>query len=122
MSNPLPENRGETQDWTAYPPRVPVSWTSRDVRGPLDAALAASMGNVPIVFLAYTVQRPTIDGRINLTVPVGTRSEQTLRVRTKVVASGRHGDLPVPRHEPGCVTTGVSISLRRRNHGVKGGL
>lgn len=52
---------------------------------PWEAALGAK---VPVA---------TIDGRINLTVPAGTQSGQTLRVRTKgmPVASSRHGDLLV---------------------------
>lgn len=49
---------------------------------------------------------PTVDGRINITVPVGTQSGQTLRVRGKgmPVAPGRYGDLliniriVVPQH------------------------
>jgi len=49
---------------------------------------------------------PTVDGRINLTIPAGTQSGQTLRVRGKgmPVSSGRHGDLlvkvriVVPKH------------------------
>lgn len=49
---------------------------------------------------------PTMDGRINLTVPAGTQSGQALRVRGKgmPVASGGHGDLlvhvrmVVPKH------------------------
>ena len=56
--------------------------------------------------LGAKVLVPTIDGRINLTVPAGTQSGQTLRVRGKgmPVTSGRHGDLlvnvriVVPKH------------------------
>jgi len=56
--------------------------------------------------LGAKVLVPTVDGRINLTVPVGTQSGQTLRVRGKgmPVASGRYGDLlvnvriVVPKH------------------------
>jgi curved DNA-binding protein len=56
--------------------------------------------------LGSKVQVPTIDGRINLTVPPGTQSGQTLRVRGKgmPVTPGRHGDLlvnvriVVPKH------------------------
>ncbi|QSV45395.1 DnaJ C-terminal domain-containing protein [Geobacter benzoatilyticus] len=56
--------------------------------------------------LGAKVLVPTIDGRINLTVPAGTQSGQTLRVRGKgmPVASGRYGDLlvnvriVVPKH------------------------
>jgi curved DNA-binding protein len=52
---------------------------------PWEAALGAK---VPV---------PTLDGRINLTVPAGTRSGRILRVRGKgmPIASGRHGDLLV---------------------------
>ena len=61
---------------------------------PWEAALGAK---IPV---------PTIDGRINLTVPAGTQSGQTLRVRGKgmPVSLGRHGDLlvnvriVVPKH------------------------
>lgn len=61
---------------------------------PWEAALGAK---VPV---------PTIDGKINLTVPAGTQSGQTLRVRGKgmPVSSGRYGDLlvnlriVVPKH------------------------
>ncbi|BBA70839.1 DnaJ C-terminal domain-containing protein [Geobacter sulfurreducens] len=61
---------------------------------PWEAALGAK---VPV---------PTVDGRINLTVPAGTQSGQILRVRGKgmPIASGRHGDLlvsvriVVPKH------------------------
>ncbi|WP_318557231.1 DnaJ C-terminal domain-containing protein [Geobacter anodireducens] len=47
--------------------------------------------------LGSKVPVPTIDGRINLTVPAGTQSGQTLRVRGKGMpaASGRYGDLMV---------------------------
>lgn len=47
--------------------------------------------------LGAKVLVPTIDGKINLTVPAGTQSGQTLRVRGKgmPVASGRYGDLLV---------------------------
>jgi curved DNA-binding protein len=56
--------------------------------------------------LGAKVLVPTIDGRISLTVPAGTQSGQTLRVRGKgmPVTSGRHGDLlvnvriVVPKH------------------------
>lgn len=56
--------------------------------------------------LGAKVLVPTIDGRINLTVPTGTQSDQTLRVRGKgmPVTSGRYGDLlvnvriVVPKH------------------------
>ncbi|ANA39448.1 molecular chaperone DnaJ [Geobacter anodireducens] len=56
--------------------------------------------------LGAKVLVPTIDGRINLTVPAGTQSGQALRVRGKgmPVARGRHGDLlvnlriVVPKH------------------------
>ncbi|RII26553.1 MAG: molecular chaperone DnaJ [Geobacter sp.] len=52
---------------------------------PWEAALGAK---VPV---------PTVDGQINLTVPAGTQSGQTLRVRGKgmPVTSGRYGDLLV---------------------------
>ena len=63
--------------------------------------------------LGAKVTVPTIDGRINLTVPAGTQSGQILRVRGKgmPVASGRYGDLlvnlriVVPKH----------LSARERN-------
>lgn len=47
--------------------------------------------------LGAKVLVPTVDGRINLSVPAGTQSGQTLRVRGKgmPVATGRHGDLLV---------------------------
>lgn len=56
--------------------------------------------------LGAKVLVPTIDGKINLTVPAGTQSGQTLRVRGKgmPVTSGRNGDLlvnvriVVPKH------------------------
>lgn len=56
--------------------------------------------------LGAKVLVPTIDGRINLTVPAGTQSGQTLRVRGKgmPVTSGHYGDLlvtiriVVPKH------------------------
>lgn len=56
--------------------------------------------------LGAKVLVPTIDGRINLTVPAGTQSGQTLRVRGKgmPVTSGRNADLlvnvriVVPKH------------------------
>jgi curved DNA-binding protein len=56
--------------------------------------------------LGAKVQVPTVDGRINLTIPSGTQSGQTLRVRGKgmPVAAGRYGDLlvnvriVVPKH------------------------
>jgi len=56
--------------------------------------------------LGAKVLVPTVDGRINLTVPAGTQSGQTLRVRGKgmPVAMGRYGDLlvnvriVVPKH------------------------
>ncbi len=56
--------------------------------------------------LGAKVLVPTIDGKINLTVPAGTQSGQTLRVRGKGmrVTSGRNGDLlvnvriVVPKH------------------------
>jgi len=56
--------------------------------------------------LGAKVLVPTIDGRINLTVPPGTQSGQTLRVRGKgmPIASDRYGDLlvnvriVVPKH------------------------
>jgi len=56
--------------------------------------------------LGAKVLVPTIDGRINLTVPAGSQSGQTLRVRGKgmPVSSGHHGDLlvnlriVVPKH------------------------
>jgi len=56
--------------------------------------------------LGAKVLVPTVDGRINLTVPAGTQSGQTLRVRGKgmPVGSGRYGDLlvnvriVVPKH------------------------
>lgn len=56
--------------------------------------------------LGAKVLVPTIDGKINLTVPAGSQSGQTLRVRGKgmPVASGRNGDLlvnlriVVPKH------------------------
>ena len=49
---------------------------------------------------------PTVSGRINLTVPAGTESGQTLRVRGKgmPISPGRFGDLlvtiriVVPKH------------------------
>ncbi len=52
---------------------------------PWEAALGAK---VPV---------PTVDGSIRLTVPAGTRSGRTLRVRGKgmPIAPGRHGDLLV---------------------------
>ncbi len=55
---------------------------------PWEAALGAK---VPV---------PTVDGRINLTIPPGARSGQTLRVRGKgmPVDAGRHGDLLVNVH------------------------
>jgi len=56
--------------------------------------------------LGAKVLVPTLDGRINLTVPAGTQSGQTLRVRGKgmPVTSSRYGDLlvnvriVVPKH------------------------
>lgn len=47
--------------------------------------------------LGAKIEVPTVDGRIKLTIPAGTQSGQTLRVRGKgmPVASGRHGDLLV---------------------------
>ncbi|BDV41598.1 molecular chaperone DnaJ [Geotalea uraniireducens] len=56
--------------------------------------------------LGAKVLVPTVDGRINLTVPAGTQSGQTLRVRGKgmPVTTGRYGDLlvkvriVVPKH------------------------
>lgn len=56
--------------------------------------------------LGGKVMVPTVDGRINLTVPAGSQSGQTLRVRGKgmPIAAGRHGDLlvnvriVVPKH------------------------
>jgi len=56
--------------------------------------------------LGAKVQVPTIDGRINLTIPAGTQSGQALRVRGKgmPITSGRYGDLlvnvriVVPKH------------------------
>jgi curved DNA-binding protein len=56
--------------------------------------------------LGAKVAVPTVEGRINLTVPAGTQSGQTLRVRGKgmPVAAGRFGDLlvnmriVVPKH------------------------
>jgi curved DNA-binding protein len=67
--------------------------TSVDI-APWEAALGAK------------VTVPTIDGRINLTIPAGTQSGQTLRVRGKgmPVTPGRYGDLlvtvriVVPKH------------------------
>lgn len=56
--------------------------------------------------LGTKVPVPTVDGRINLTIPEGTQSGQTLRVRGKgmPIAPGRFGDLlvnvriVVPKH------------------------
>jgi curved DNA-binding protein len=56
--------------------------------------------------LGAKVHVPTVDGRISLTIPAGTQSGQTLRVRGKgmPVAPGRFGDLlvniriVVPKH------------------------
>jgi curved DNA-binding protein len=47
--------------------------------------------------LGAKVLVPTVDGKINLTVPAGTQSGQTLRVRGKgmPISAGRHGDLLV---------------------------
>ena len=43
------------------------------------------------------MQIPTVEGRINLTIPAGTQSGQSLRVRGKgmPIAHGRYGDLLV---------------------------
>lgn len=63
---------------------MPFDCTTVDI-APWEAALGAK------------VMVPTIDGRINLTVPAGSQSGQTLRVRGKgmPVAPGRYGDLLV---------------------------
>jgi curved DNA-binding protein len=52
------------------------------------------------------VHVPTVDGKINLTIPAGTQSEQALRVRGKgmPIDTHKHGDLmvkvriTVPKH------------------------
>ncbi|WP_282003185.1 DnaJ C-terminal domain-containing protein [Geotalea uraniireducens] len=63
--------------------------------------------------LGAKVLVPTIDGKINLTVPAGTQSGQTLRVRGKgmPVTSGRNGDLLVNV----CIVVPKHLSARERH-------
>lgn len=63
--------------------------------------------------LGAKVPVPTVDGRINLTVPAGTQSGQTLRVRGKgmPVSWGRFGDLLVTTR----IVVPKRLSARERN-------